>query len=210
MDIEISDSGFKVSERANVEFVLAGSNNVMSMSCKKETNYLAIKIPGGATTAAFSVNRILNVTAKGYGASVGTKGYYRDGLDYSDNSKFSRVVTIKSATHVNATSAYGAEIGGDAVNGSSYIREVYDDGIVCISENAKAEATYVESYSAGIGGDGCYTSTCERIVEDEGVIDIYGNAQVTAKYDGSLGTGIGWEVHVSKYAASMIEMKSIL
>lgn len=72
------------------------------MSCEENTDCAAIEVPSGAT-ATFSGDGTLNATAQGYGAAIGTKGYYRDGKDHSDNSKASGVVNIKGSVHVVAT-----------------------------------------------------------------------------------------------------------
>lgn len=178
-DINIPESGIRVSSGASVEFVLKSNNSVTSTSCEKKTDYAAIEVQSGAT-ATFFGDGTLNAEASGYGAAIGIKAYYRDGKNHSDNSKFSGIVKIKGAARRNATSVYGVGIGGGAINGSSCIQKAFDNGAVYISEDAIAEATRTEGYSAGIGG-GCYIFTCEATAGDGGVIEAFGNAKVTAK-----------------------------
>ena len=179
-------------EGADVNFEFIGDNTIIGTDCQQSTDYPAIEVPAGATVT-LSGDGSLNATANGYAAAIGTKGYYRDGKDHSDGNKSSGTVQIEDSLNVKAHSAYGAGIGGGAINGSSCEQHAFDNGTVIIKGSAVVEAlgSTEGGYSAGIGGGGCYTSTCAAVGGNGGDVQILENAHVTAVCKGSLGAGIG-------------------
>ena len=181
-----------VEEGADVNLIFHNNNSLTATNCQKSTDYPAIEVPGGATVT-LSGDGSLNATANGYAAAIGTKGYYRDGKDHSDGNKSSGTVQIEDSLNVKAHSAYGAGIGGGAINGSSCEQHAFDNGTVIIKGSAVVEAlgSTEGGYSAGIGGGGCYTSTCAAVGGNGGDVQILENAHVTAVCKGSLGAGIG-------------------
>ena len=181
-----------VEKGADVNLIFHNNNSLTATNCQKSTDYPAIEVPGGATVT-LSGDGSLNATANGYAAAIGTKGYYRDGKDHSDGNKSSGTVQIEDSLNVKAHSAYGAGIGGGAINGSSCEQHAFDNGTVIIKGSAVVEAlgSTEGGYSAGIGGGGCYTSTCAAVGGNGGDVQILENAHVTAVCKGSLGAGIG-------------------
>ncbi len=183
-----NQSPIVVESGANVTFILKGDNRVSASdyNAEKSIEHAAVSVEEGSTVT-FCGDGSLYADAFGYGAAIGTNGYYRDGKSHGDNSKSSGTVNIMGSAHVTAKGGYGAGIGGGAINGSTCEQAAFDCGPVNIGENAVVTAigSSFGGYSAGIGGGGCYTSTCNAKAGDGGLVTISGNAYVSAINNGN-------------------------
>lgn len=81
VDIPSSDSRIKISDGADIEFLLKDTNRAIRTNCQEKTDYPTIEVPS-EVTAIFSEDGTLNTTAQGYGGAIRTKGYYRDGKSF--------------------------------------------------------------------------------------------------------------------------------